>query len=462
LRDLEQIDVGGIRWWLCPSTRKSVAAPLIEAALAAWRSGALTNLKTGHRKQLYRLSLQGEERADHLLKIRKYRFPAASLRSLRTSKSRHELQTALSLAALGFPAPIPLAAGEERRGGLLRACYLLIPILEGVTDLRELWHRTDLTPSERRRLTSSFGEFSRRVHAGGFFQDDYAPNNFLVLRAAQPTFYMIDFERARIKRHLGSRDRRWMLAKLDRHMAGSSLGARMRFLKAYVNGNANDARTLWRSLDLFAPRLALRDFRRMRGNCVRNGRHFMRVEQGAWSGFARQGIAIDELVEEVGFPAEIEAGKTHIVGWRSWWVVAHGKISGREAKRIWAVANTLWHWGGLVPRPLAMLSRNGHFALILQRPEGIHAPGETADPAEKRRALTVLLDRLTAVAAIAPGLRGKHIAYMREEDGRLRSFLLTPHAIRFRGNSTPDHHGKARDLSVRLQPEVNAGGGRIA
>ena len=369
---------------------------------------------------------------------------------------------ALSLAAMGFPTPIPLAAGEERRGGLLRACYLLIPILEGVTDLRELWHRTDLTPSERRRLTSSFGEFSRRVHTGGFFQDDYAPNNFLVRRATQPTFYMIDFERAHIKRRLGRKDRRWMLAKLDRHMAGSSLGARMRFLKAYVNGNANDARALWRSLDLFAPRLALRDFRRMRGNCVRNGRHFMRVEHGAWSGFARRGIAIDELVEGVELPAEIEAGRTHILGRRSGWVVAHGTISGREVKRIWAVANTLWHWGGLVPKPLAMLSRNGRFALILQRPEGSLAPGETADPDETRSALTVLLDRLAAVAAIDPSLGGAHIAMVRDQDGRLHAFLLTPHAIRFRGNATPDHHGKAQGLSVRLQPEVNAEGEGLA
>ena len=102
------------------------------AALDALHSGAARNLKTGRRKQLYPLDLRGRGAPDHLLKVNDYGRAAGLRRALRGSKARHELQMAEQVAARGIPTVVPLAAGERRSGGLLRTCYLLMPILEDV------------------------------------------------------------------------------------------------------------------------------------------------------------------------------------------------------------------------------------------------------------------------------------------------------------------------------------------
>ena len=53
-------------------------------------------------------------------------------------------------------------------------------------DLRRLWLEESSPPRERHALVTAFGALSRQVHDAGVFQDDFAPNNFLVRRGLTP------------------------------------------------------------------------------------------------------------------------------------------------------------------------------------------------------------------------------------------------------------------------------------
>ena len=133
------IELGGVCWWLGQGADREATRRLLETALDTLHAGAARNLKTGRRKQLYPLDLLGSGTPDHLLKVNDYEPAAGIRRALRGSKALHELQMAEEVAARGIPTVLPRAAGERRSGGRLRSCYLLIPVLEDVVDLRQLW-----------------------------------------------------------------------------------------------------------------------------------------------------------------------------------------------------------------------------------------------------------------------------------------------------------------------------------
>jgi hypothetical protein len=451
------IEIGGVRWWLEASADAGSTARLVEKALDTLRRGEAVNLKLGWRKQLYPLHLTGRDSPDHLLKVYVYPPSVALLRILRPSKSRRELHRAAAVVAHGLPAPLPLAAGEERRGGCLRRCFLLMPILEGVTDLRRLWFEWDLSPAERRRLATAFGDFSRRIHDAGFQQDDYAPNNFLVRPGTPPGFLTIDFERARLVRRLSLPQRRWMLTKFDRAMIGCTVSDRMRFLRAYAGGSRSEARRWWRRIEAFSPRLARRDFRRMRRNCVEVGRHFKRVSVGEWRGYARR----DARLKAVGDPARPVAGRAageaRVVACPDRWRVEYGPVGRRARRQIWTVANTLWQWGRLVPKPLAIVSQRGRTAIFLERAGGDRLLSEVEDPGEARGPLRVLIDRLAAVAEIDPPLAPGEIGLARSGGAPARAVLLAPHKIRFHGLGTRDRARRAAALAEDLLRGVSPG-----
>jgi hypothetical protein len=425
------------------------------------RRGEAVNLTKGWRKQLYPLRLAGGDAPDHLLKVYVYPPSVALLRILRPSRSRRELHRAAAVAARGLPAPLPLAAGEERRGGCLRRCFLLIPILGGVTDLRRLWFGRTLPRAERRRLATAFGEFSRRIHDAGYLQDDYAPNNFLVRPGTPPEFLTVDFERARLFRRLSMAHRRWMLAKFDRALAGCTLSDRMRFLRAYTRGSRSEARRWWWRVEAFSPLLARRDFRRMRRNCVEVGRHFKRVSVGEWRGYARREARLEAVGDLTRPDAGRAAEQVRVVACPDRWRVEYGPVGRRARRQIWAVANTLWEWGRLVPKPLAIVSRRGRTVLFLERAGQDRLLGPNGVPGAVRGALRILIDRVAAVAEIDPPLAPGEIGLAGGGGAPARAVLLAPHKIRFRGRGTRDRSRRAaalaEDLLRRVSPGASAG-----
>jgi len=438
-----------MRWWLAPGAPAEAARRTIRAALAAQARGDSPNLKSGSRKQLFALTLGAGASPDYLLKANEYPFGSGFLRLFRRSKSRRELRTAALVAARGLPAPLPLAAGERRRFGRLTACYLLVPVLEDVTDLRRLWFEASPSPAQRRTLATTLGAFSRRVHDGGLFQDDFAPNNILVTAGRSPSFLLIDFERARLPGRVSRPMQRWMLAKLSRHMDDATAPERMRFIKAYVEGDRREARRWWRELTAFAPRLALRDHRRMRRNCVTDGRNFTRLRRNGTRGFARRNVDLARL-GAASTPEETPGtpGRPRILADGTCWRIVYGPLRPQEGREIWARANTLWAWGRLGPRPIALLWRQGTATLFMERNAAGPLPREAEGRGGAAGALGVLLHRLAAVSVVMDSLDPAAIVI--EPVGRwpLRAILLTPHAVKFQGRGMPGRDVKT--LTDRL------------
>jgi len=435
------ITIDGRRWRLAPGADPVLAETLIRRAMDAVDRGEARNVKTGRRKRLYPLMLRDGDRPDHLLKIKEYQFFHGILRMVRRSSARREFDLAFALARSGFPVAPPLAVGEERRAGRLIACYLLCAILDDVVDLRRLLADPDLRPARRRALVTAFGAFSRAVHDAGLYQDDYAPNNFLVRRGDPPSFILIDFERAHLARPIRRSRRLWMLAKLDRHGLGSSASERLRFLKAYSGGSPEEAKRLWLELDRMAARLAWRDFRRMKLISAAEGRRFRHVRENGCLVWATRDVAIpwDLLQTQEGGPP---GPRLRVAGER--WILDYGPLSEFAARRVWALSNTLWTWGALVPRPIFLARRPGTVLLgLVREPSARMLPG-VADPDAAVNALIILLDELGSVGEIDPALRPDDIAVVPSAGGTLRALLLAPHRFRFRRSAVRDHHARAR------------------
>lgn len=439
-----RLELGGVVWRLREGARPKDVAPLLERALAALASGRPENLKSGRRKELYRLPLQGGSQPDHLLKCNRYRGARRWLGRLRGSKARRELARAQAVAARGLPTVLPIAAGEALRGGGLEACYLLVPVLPGASDLRRFWFETRAPARERRQVARALGTLARRLHAAGLHQDDFAPNNFLVRRGEPPELFVIDFERANLHRRVGARRRRWALAKLDRAMARANAATRMRFLLAYTDGDREAARRWWRRLESFAPRLARRDHARVRRNAVRDGRRYARVADDAWQGYRRREVGEDALLaaaREARFDSS-----AHAVPGDDVWHVTHPDLDARRARELWARANSLWQRGGLVPRPQGLLRQGRRTLLVLDRAHGSRLAAERTADAALEPALRGLLVRLLAIGELAPELAADDVACDAVEES-LRALLLRPERFRFRDGGQPGGRARARALA---------------
>jgi hypothetical protein len=441
------LELGGVVWRLAEGARPADVAPLLERALAALESGRATNLKSGRRKQLYRLALRGGPEPDHLLKCNHYHGARRWLGRLRGSKARRELGRAEAVATRGIPTVRPLAAGERRRGGGLDACYLLVPVLPGAVDLRRFWFETKSAPGERRAVARALGALVREMHAAGLHQDDLAPNNFLVQPGERPALFVIDFERAPLRRRVGARRRRRALAKLDRHMARASTSARLRFLLTYTDGDREVAWRWWRRVEAFAPRLARHDHARMRRNAVRDGRRYARVAAGAWQGWRRREVGEEALLAATR-QARFEDSARALAG-EATWHVTHPDLDARHARELWARANSLWLRGGLVPRPHGLLRQGPRTLLVLERAPGSRLAAEQAGDAALEPALCGLLGRLLAIGELAPEIAASDLACDPAE-GSLRGVLLRPERFRFRGGGRPGRRARARLLARAL------------
>jgi hypothetical protein len=409
------LEVGGLRWWLAPGVAPGAATPAIEAALAALAAGA-EDRKRGRRKSLYRLDLGGAGEPDHLLKVNRY----AGRR--RRSKARHELEIAAALSARGLPAPVPLAAGERRRGGRLEVCYLLVPILPGVHDLREELARPP-RPARRRALDRALGALARRLHQAGLHQDDFQPNNFLVRwRGDAPELFVIDFERARLRRRVPDRLRRRALAKLEREAGRAPATRRLRFLHAYCGDDARAARRWWRALEDEAATLARRDAAHLFRNATRPGRRFEAVRLPGHRGVALPGLDPGRLERAARRGADAAAA---VVGApdAAAWSVRLDAAGVRHARRALARALVLAA-RGLAPRPLAVLCGEREAVLLLERRERVLQAFEARPNASREAAWRVLERRLDAYGLRIRPLTEAEVAVEPIAPGGVRASLL--------------------------------------
>jgi hypothetical protein len=451
----ETIRLGGSRWWIRPGLdRRSIEARL-GAALELVARGRAPDLKSGRRKQLYPLALDRPGPPDHLLKRNRYPVWRGLARSLGRSKSRRELAVAGGLVERGVSAVVPLAAGERRRGGRLVECSLLIPLLDDVADLRRCAADSGFSPTERRELASALGALVRRAHDAGLLQDDLAPNNVLVRRARPRELWLIDFERATLRRGLRRGDRRWMLAKLHRALPGVEASQRLRFLRGYAGGDRIEARRWWGELREVAPRLAARDHARMRRAAASEGRRFRRVEGEGWHGLARRETPTEILADAARAEARSGAATCIVEGADGSWRIHYpGAPSRRWSRELWARANTLFA-RELAPRPLGVLLRPQSCLLLIERAAGERAlrvgSGESHRPLEGG-SVRRLLERLMSVGELDDALGPELIALRASGAGAPRATLIAPHVFRFsRRGGGPG----SREVAARLLRQLD-------
>jgi tRNA A-37 threonylcarbamoyl transferase component Bud32 len=399
----------GVRWRLASGGDVDGARRLAERSLEALRTGRLSDRKSGRRKALYPVPPEAPGEPGHLLKVTRYAGGQAWWRSLRGSKARHELALAEALQQRGLPAPVPVAAGEERHAGRLRACYLLVRVLPGASDLAQRW--PSLSTAERRRAAGALGALVRDLQAAGLDQDDLAPNNILV---DGQELLAIDFERARLGAGaVGEGARLRALAKLDRRV-GPEVGAsqRMRFLRAYAGGDSRAARSWWRRLAAERARAARRDTRRWARSAGRPGRRIQRVAVDGWRGLARRDADVAALL------AQAELRATGVTAGAGAFALACDDLGTRAARGLWGRAHALWDGRGLGPRPLALLRRDGATLLFLER-----SPDARNSRPEDAAAIRVLQRRLAAAGRIDGELPADAVAIL-ERAAAPRALLL--------------------------------------
>jgi hypothetical protein len=434
--------LGGVRWWAGPEIDTAQLRKLIAAADAALAAGA-RDQKRSRRKESFLLALEGAA-PDYLLKVTHYES-LKPWRRLGRSKARAELQRATALAARGIPTPIPVAAGELRRAGLLDRCYELVRWLPDATDLLRLWTEERGNAASRRAWTVELGALVRRMHDTGVDQEDLAPNNFLWRDGEAPRLMAIDFERTRLRARVASRERVFALAKLDRHFSGACGSARMRFLLAYAHGRRDEARRWWRAIKACVPQLAQRDAAHWARTGIEAGRRFDGLELDvagvAWRGFQRCGAPVEALraILQTGFvETSVQAAESCCV--------RRIEIADDRAMAIaWGIAQALYQ-RRLMPEPLAIL-RSRDAAVLATAHSGDLVALADAPATERRAALVVAIDRLLVFGMDAARLRPDVFRYSTR---RRKALLLDPSACVPGRRSEPTGLAIARDVAARL------------
>lgn len=161
---------------------------------------------------------------------------------LRDSKAFRALKQGLALRAYGFQTPLVVAAGEERRLGLLQRAFLLSAPVPGLPLNQFL--RARLAPrlsgaalQRKRRQIEQLARDIRRMHALGFVHGDLVPSN-IFLRGEDERIEFCYMDNDRTRRYpprLAQGLCRRNLIQLNRFvLAGISLQDRLRFLRAYL------------------------------------------------------------------------------------------------------------------------------------------------------------------------------------------------------------------------------------
>ena len=376
-----------------PGDRRTALARARRGSRAALAAGA-PDRKGSRRKESFLLALEGAA-PDYLLKVNHYES-LAPWRRLRRSKARAELARATMLAARGIPTPIPIAAGELRRAGLLVCCYGLVRWMPDATDLLRVWTEARDGAASRRAWTRELGVLVRRMHEAGVHQEDLAPNNFLWRPAQEPRLLAIDFERTRVGRRVPARERVFALAKLDRHFAGAPASARMRWLLAYARWESRTRAPLvarrrsLRSAARAARSAPLAAHGHATGTALRHARTRSSGRRVAWlrtSGRAARDVG---RAARRRTPERVAAARARRV-----LVRRLEALRRREAAVAWGLAQMLYQ-RRLMPEPLALLRSPGAAVLVLRRSGDLVSIAEA--PAAERHAALVGGDRSTARA----------------------------------------------------------------
>jgi len=155
--------------------------------------------------------------------------------------------------------------------------------IEKLTDWAQL-QSTLLAMGDRRRLSTAYGRFARRLHDAGIWQYDFNPTNILV---QDGRFLLIDFELMKLyDRQVPRAERMTSLGKMNR-VPSLSRTDRLRFLLGYLDADAAE-RKAWKAtarelLGIHAAKVG-DDLARSERRCLDENRDYGAFESGEWRG----------------------------------------------------------------------------------------------------------------------------------------------------------------------------------
>ena len=275
--------IGDVSWRVLRGWTESLIGPG-GLRLDQWRrEGALTTVKAGPHRVVYRADLPGGPVfVKHFLVPN---FRAVLRQWFRRGKGRNEGKRAVRLAAIGVPTITPIALGEQRKRGFLFENYLITPAIPGTVPLDEFVqeHLPALPEPRRSRVrravAEAVGVLAARLHEAGFVHDDFHPGNLLIrLDGECPRLAMIDLDALRFRRSLSRADARANLALLNHYFwTRSARSDRLRFLLAYFEargGRPGDAGAFAREIESATRTWAERLWRRWGRRCRGSNKYF--------------------------------------------------------------------------------------------------------------------------------------------------------------------------------------------
>ncbi len=284
-------------WW---RVRADAAKWLFDSCglpLDRWlKNGQASVVKQGPHRTVYRVQLDG-----HSVFIKHHRVADARAmlsQWLQSSKGRREWNLAEQAADRDIPTFVPLALGEERRGGFVFENYLITEGIENVESLDRFVEQSyarlpaDRQARIRRRLAESLASLVARVHDAGIRHPDLHSGNVLVRLGDNHALdlFLVDLHEARTGRQNDWRRSRRDLLALGVFFETMARGAdRARFLRHYLELRPQLGLTLRgvaAELQRELRHNALNRWHRLTERCVANNRRYFFRGIGSTHGFA--------------------------------------------------------------------------------------------------------------------------------------------------------------------------------
>lgn len=187
------------------------------------------------------LSLPGRPVEGYLKVFHRAAGAAAVKDTFRASKAVRAWRQGIALSRAGFAVPLTIAAGEQRRCGVLRRAFLFTEKIAGEPApvfLRRWIGENSESLAVKRAGLNRLANLLSQFHRLGFVHGDLVASNIFVAdQPGAPIFYFMDNDRTR-RYPAWLRQRLWKrnLIQLNRMpLPGITLQDRMRFFHAYVN-----------------------------------------------------------------------------------------------------------------------------------------------------------------------------------------------------------------------------------
>jgi hypothetical protein len=118
--------------------------------------------------------------------------------------------------------------------------------LEGAQDLKDFLFDSDFDSFDaKKRFFYEFGSLTKEIFESRIYQDDYSINNFMIRnKEGRNRIYFIDFERVKTDTEISEDLAVRLLAKLNRIGRIISQTERLRFLKGFMSGKAENRESL--------------------------------------------------------------------------------------------------------------------------------------------------------------------------------------------------------------------------